>query len=425
MVVFLLFCYDLFLYGMDFFALTNFMETRYGDLKQPRIRKNILLLFLAVSSGILLWSSPFGGTYPFFSVIFSFIFLSFYEGNRQKKILFSSIQLVISGYLVTLTIALLKSLAINLRYIGINYYITLGAMHLTFWLFLLLLEKFSRKNSHSLPDQLLGVLLAIPFSSFIVLIFFLIRANNNPAMLFSLEIPLLCVFLFINLMTAFLYSQFCSLLQKSEEVLLLRQQINLSEKHFQDLTGVQEKIKGIRHDMKNHLQALLLLCCQTPPPTDAMQEYIQKLLSDINDTSQIISTGNLGIDAILSLKINLIREAGIPVNSKIIIPAGIQVSFDDSIIIFGNILDNAINACRKLPPENRWIHLELAYIPHTLFIRISNPAPAASSGAPASCEEEHGFGLKNVHTAIQKYNGTMDTENNRSIFSTKIVLYHV
>lgn len=425
MVVLLLFCYDLFLYSIDFIVLTNFMAARYGNLKRPRIQKNILLILIAVLSSVLLWNSTFGGTYPFFSVLFSFIFLPFYEGNRQKKILFSSIQIVISGYLVTLVIALLQSLEIKLIYIGINYYIILGGMHLIFWLLILLLGKFSKKDTDTLPNKLFSILLAIPFSSFIVLTFFLIRANNNPTMLFSLEIPLLCVFIFINIITSFIYSQFCNLLKKSNEVLLLKQQINLSEQHFQDLTGAQEKIKGIRHDMKNHLQALLLMLNQIPLQIDDIRQYIQKLLSNISDTSQIISTGNLGIDAILSLKINLIKEAKIPINSKIIIPPGIHVSFDDSIIVLGNILDNAINACKKLPLENKWIRLEVTYVQHALFIRISNPSPIISSIISTNNYDEHGFGLKNVHTAIQKYNGTMDIEDNNSVFTVKIVLYSV
>lgn len=424
MVTVLLFAYDLILYIIDFIVLTKFMDAQYGTFQQSRLQKNLLLIFIPVLSFILLWNSPFGGTYPFFSVIFSFIFLPFYEKNRQKKILFSSIQVVVSGYLVTLVIALIRSLNINLRHIGINYFVVLGCMHLTFWLLILLLKKFCRKDAGTLPDKLLNVLLAIPVSSFIVLIFFLIRANNNAAMLFSLEIPLLCVFIFINITTAFIYSQFCSLLKKSNEVLLLRQQLELSEQHFQDLTGAQEKIKGIRHDMKNHLYALLLMLNQTPLQTEDIREYIRKLLSNVNDVSQIISTGNLGIDAILSLKITQIREMEIPVNSKIIIPAGIHISLDDSIIILGNILDNAMDACKKNLPDKRWIRLEVTYIQHALLIRISNPSPAIKPKISMNGYDEHGFGLKNVNTAIQKYNGTMDIENGDEVFTIKIVLYN-
>ena len=98
MVVLLLSCYDLFLYSIDFIVLTKFMASQYGNFQRPRMQKNILLSFIIVSSAFLQWNSPLGGTYPFFSVIFSFIFLYFYKGDRQKKLLFSLIQLAVSGY---------------------------------------------------------------------------------------------------------------------------------------------------------------------------------------------------------------------------------------------------------------------------------------------------------------------------------------
>lgn len=425
MVVFFLFCYDLLLYSLDFIILISFMDNQYGDCKLPRIQKNLLMVFIIICSAILLWVSPFSGTYPFFSIIFSFIFLPFYSGKLQKKILFSTSQLAISGYLIALILALLQSLNINLQYIGWNYYITLGGMHLVFWGLILLLKKFSKKDSSSLPTKLLIVVLAIPVSSLLVLTFFIIRSNNNPIMLYSLEIPLLFVFIFINILTAFIYSQFCDLLRRGHEVLLLKQQIYISEQHFEDLISAQERLKSIRHDMKNHLQTLLLLAKQTPFPSHDIQEYIQRLLSNVQSASQIISTGNLGIDAILSLKISQIEEMGISLSTKIVLPPNLRITFEDSIIIFGNILDNAIEACEKIPPKQRWIRLEITYVCRSIFIRISNPFPDIKKPCAEDIYGEHGFGLKNVQTVIKKYNGTMDIENSNSAFNIKLVLYNI
>lgn len=80
-------------------------------------------------------------------------------------------KIFLSGYLVTLVIALLQSFNVNLRYIGINYYITLGGMHLVFLLLILLLGMFSKEAPISLPNKLLLVVLSIPISSLLVLVF--------------------------------------------------------------------------------------------------------------------------------------------------------------------------------------------------------------------------------------------------------------
>lgn len=120
-----------------------------------------------------------------------------------------------------------------------------------------------------------------------------------------------------------------------------------------------------------------------------------------------------------------VKEEQIPVNSKIVIPAGMPISFDDSIIIFGNMFDNAMDACKKVLPQNRYIRLELAYIHHALFIGMSNSMSSLDKTVPINDCEEHGFGLKNIHTVVQKYNGTMDMEEADNTFTLKLVLYNL
>lgn len=109
--------------------------------------------------------------------------------------------------------------------------------------------------------------------------------------------------------------------------------------------------------------------------TEEIQEYLGHLTQDIGEASQILSTGNMGLDAILSLKLGQAREEKITVQSKISVPKEIGLATEDGIIILGNLLDNAMKACRENPKEKRWIHLDIHYIPRTLFIRITNPLP--------------------------------------------------
>ena len=427
MVVFMLFCYDLILYTADLAVLTRFMDTAYGDSKNKKPGRWIMLLSAALFSCVIIWLSPFGGTYPFLSVLLSFFLLSRYPPNMQKKIFFSCIQCAVSFYLVFLILAILRSFEVNLRHIGINYFIVLGCMHASFWILIYLLTKFcSKGRAHTLPNHLLLTVLSIPCVSFIVLVFFTIRTNNNPQTLFTLEIPLLCAFIFMNIMAAVIYDQFCDTLAKNSEMILLRQQLDLSEQHFTELMEQQDMVKGIRHDMKNHFQTVLLML-KEKAPTNNVEAYIQNLISDISTASRVVSTGNMGIDAILSLKLARIAEKHIPLDSKITIPPGLKLNDQDSVIILGNILDNAIDACGQIAPEKRWIRLELTYVSHTIFIRSSNPIPSAPNSSAgkrvkgdAADNGLHGFGLKNVRSAIKKYDGIMDIDDSDQKFTVKI-----
>lgn len=387
----------------------------------------LLLLSAAAISGVLLWISPFAGTYPFFSVFFSLFFLRFYQKDWQKMILLSSIEFVTALYLTVFLLAVIRSAKLDFSYLGLNFFLLSGSMHVCFWCLILILGKIRMEESVLLPPKHFAVIMAIPGISFLVLVFFLLRINFYPDTLFFLEFPLITAFIFINVTTAFIYSQFCNLLKRNTDVLLLHQQIKLSEQYYEDLSLSQQRLKGIRHDMKNHLQSLCWMAARITPKsreTEEIQEYLGHLTQDIGEASQILSTGNMGLDAILSLKLGQAREEKITVQSKISVPKEIGLATEDGIIILGNLLDNAMKACRENPKEKRWIHLDIHYIPRTLFIRITNPLPFLQEGEKEQ-KKGQGFGLKNVRTEVKNYHGVLKIQEEKKCFTVKILLYNL
>ena len=425
MIKILLICLDLLLYGIDFAVLLRFMDIQYGKSSLKLKTRILLLLSAAAISGVLLWISPFAGTYPFFSVVFSLFFLRFYQKDWQKMILLSSIEFVTALYLTVFLLAVIRSAKLDFSYLGLNFFFLSGSMHVCFWCLILILGKIRMEESVLLPPKHFAVIMAIPGISFLVLVFFLLRINFYPDTLFFLEFPLITAFIFINVTTAFIYSQFCNLLKRNTDVLLLQQQIKLSEQYYEDLSLSQQRLKGIRHDMKNHLQSLCWMAARITPKsreTEEIQEYLGHLTQDIGEASQILSTGNMGLDAILSLKLGQAREEKITVQSKISVPKEIGLATEDGIIILGNLLDNAMKACRENPKEKRWIHLDIHYIPRTLFIRITNPLPFLQEGEKKQ-EKGQGFGLKNVRTAVKNYHGVLEIQEEKKCFTVKILLY--
>mgnify|MGYP001851429705 CR=1 FL=1 len=84
MIKILLICLDLLLYGIDFAVLLRFMDIQYGKSSLKLKTRILLLLSAAAISGVLLWISPFAGTYPFFSVFFPCSFSDFIRRTGRK-----------------------------------------------------------------------------------------------------------------------------------------------------------------------------------------------------------------------------------------------------------------------------------------------------------------------------------------------------
>ena len=92
------------------------------------------------------------------------------------------------------------------------------------------------------------------------------------------------------------------------------------------------------------------------------------------DRILIANTRNSTIDALLNQKAQVAKKNNIDIRFKVNDLSGIQVAPIDLVIIIGNLLDNAIEACVKLPAGEREIYAQLL-LEDTLFLSFRNTSP--------------------------------------------------
>lgn len=82
---------------------------------------------------------------------------------------------------------------------------------------------------------------------------------------------------------------------------------------------------------------------------------IRRLQEKVEDYENYIQTGNGYLDIILRDKMRLAKESEIDVQAEVDFSEGKFIDGLDISTIFGNAWDNAIEACTKLPKEQRFI----------------------------------------------------------------------
>lgn len=97
-----------------------------------------------------------------------------------------------------------------------------------------------------------------------------------------------------------------------------------------------------------------------------------------------------------------------------------EVLFVTAADLIGNTMDNAIEACQSLPPEQRTIILKLKTHNNILFYEISNPFKEEHLSRVRN--SYHGYGLRNVARCVEKYNGKMEVSKDMGIFRTTAYL---
>lgn len=210
----------------------------------------------------------------------------------------------------------------------------------------------------------------------------------------------------------------------------LRMQLENQMNHYADLEKRNQDLEGFRHDMKNHLEILSRLIEERK--TTLAVKYISDMKDGMqNRGKQIIETGNPIIDAILSEKIHTAREQGITVKDEIFISQGIGIDSLDGCILFGNIMDNAIEACVKIPSEEeRKIRIKMTSKADMLICRFTNTIHKEilidkNLKTTKDNAEMHGIGVKNIKKSAEKYGGTVSFEKKEGEFEVSFVLFGV
>jgi len=209
------------------------------------------------------------------------------------------------------------------------------------------------------------------------------------------------IFLVVSFVVSFLYSKNTVCIREQE---LKKQQtierMNQQFSYYQERAKDEERVRALYHDMKNHL---LILERQNSAETKQMVSDLRRRISDYEE---YIHTGNEFLDVIIHDKAKKAKEQQIDFSAVLHFEDGGFIEPMDLSTIFGNALDNAIEASVKLPPEQRLITVKARSIHDVLMIVFENYAAAGrKNGTSKEDGFLHGFGIPNIQKAVEKYNG--------------------
>ena len=207
---------------------------------------------------------------------------------------------------------------------------------------------------------------------------------------------------------------------------LLRQNEQAEKKYFEDINNRYSEIRMLRHDMNNHLSAMSLLL-QEGKLADA-QDYLKEVASALEESMPITRTGINALDMVLWSKASLAKESGTEIHLELEEGlAGVDVTNYELCSVFGNLLDNALEAVKKLPEEERRIQLRVCRQMDMLCIFCENPYAdvKTENGSFISSKADaknHGFGIRQIRHIAAKYQGTVEINTDNQIFSVSVLL---
>lgn len=413
-----IFCYSL-IYIVEAIILVQYVSNLF-EYKTSHFKRYFLLIaLLGISFFISFLHVPFLNSIAF--LLTTFIFMKLTTNESNIILLFHSILLLVIMSLSELIVmGLFSAFSYNI-YNKLSDYISLYAISfLSKLLYFVVTYFISHKLSHIKdnirfsPYEMLTLIIVPVFSAFItltVVYLFIFYEIKSP---FNYMISLCCFFiLLINILVFSLYEHIKQKNAQIAELKLQSQRDADSAEYYRTLSEQDEQQKVLIHDIKKHLYAIADL--NEHHETDKIAAYLTRVLGspELQHSVRVCDNDLLNSLICRYQKICLMKKIAfhIDIRSKCID----FVSYDDLSILFGNLMDNAVESAEKMA-VNPFIELSVFRRENTNMTIITlidscRVNPIDKDGNLMRTKKPnpqfHGFGVKSIANVVKRYDGEM------------------
>lgn len=248
----------------------------------------------------------------------------------------------------------------------------------------------------------------------------LINNDTSPYILTGM----ICIIL-ANVMTYYFFVVMNKEYENTIKSKLLEQQNETLKRSISDKEAFVNEMKTVRHDIKNQL--LTIMKYADEGKNEDIKEYVSVLTNNyLPNILNYINTNNAAFDAVINSKIavcsqrNIFMEVNIKQNTDMfILPSEIAV-------LFGNLLDNAIEAAKDT--DEKRITIDIQKNASYLIIFVSNSIKSSVLKDNKNLEtskpdkELHGIGIKSIKNIVEKHNGMIQFYEEENEFCCHIMI---
>ena len=239
------------------------------------------------------------------------------------------------------------------------------------------------------------------------------RPHQIPALvLMFILMPVIYIHIISTLRRQQLYYE-----QDEQEKIMQLQVSNITER-VKELGEANESFRKERHDFRHKLKVIASLV--ETKQYDELANVVKEYENNITRTHIVKYCDNAVIDAVLSVYIGRAKNAGIDVKLGFAFPETFKVNESELATAFANAIENAVNACMKLPSEERFIEIKVLSKPKfVVMIRNSFDGNVEfdKNDIPISHEEGHGIGTRSIAAFCNKVGGFYEFNAANNVFT--------
>lgn len=227
--------------------------------------------------------------------------------------------------------------------------------------------------------------------------------------------------IFCNIFLIVIINKIIKNMKKESEMEALNDKLDMQYNHYLSIQESQMKVRQLYHDINNHM------ACIKRVQNKDVNEYIDSINEELKGYKTTFNTSSMILDIILNEKKYICNKDNIELFCDINFSECDFIEMIDVSSIFSNILDNAIEACRKVG-NNRYINIRGTIVRSYYVIKCenskNNEVKIKNKKIITSKKDKflHGIGLTSVKSSLNKYNGDLEIIDEENKFLINIYI---
>lgn len=277
--------------------------------------------------------------------------------------------------------------------------------------------------------QIWNVIWMLPTMTSFVVLFFTYDLNVAASMRgLSFLLARVCLLIMVFIVYYILVSSLDALRQQAEAAERERNQEHISALQRLQYSKLQKQIeetRQARHDLHQHLN--LIQAYLDSGDSQALKDYIKKYGQKLPLTAWKSYCANYAVDTVVRYYGEQAEQDGISFEAHLNLPQRLSVDEPDICILFGNLLENALEACRQYTGGAPFIriHAQLAGA-QAISITVDNScvsAPEENNKKLLSTKHSGpGTGTLSIRNITAQYNGIADFKYEDGVFYASVFL---
>lgn len=211
---------------------------------------------------------------------------------------------------------------------------------------------------------------------------------------------------------------------KKADLLQMEALLNEQHQHYAMKKSAVDAVRRQYHDLKHYLGTL-----EESRDIRQVRAFVEGMSQTISPFEAFVETGNEAVDIILADKAGLCQRERIRLVPYVDASRLNFMSSFELCALFGNALDNAIEATIPLDDESlREISLKVSYDHDLMVMRLANryagdlPKKDGRLATTKPNSERHGFGMESIDAIARKHGGAMSFDAEGGTFTLNVVI---